>query len=326
MSRRLTMALERYPRHMPFHMGTVQPPEGYDITPLEVAVSDTDRRDGVDRHDRIYPGKEFDIGEFSLASYVMLKARGEPFTATPVFPRRLFSHNHIFVSIDSGIEEPRDLIGKKVGIRSFQTTLTVLVLGDLKLEYGVPWQEIHWVCQHKEPLPWTPPDELSIEYISGGKEVPQMFVDGEIDAFIHPSLPPALLARPDRGRRLFSDPKREAIAYFKKHGYYPMMHVLVFQQSLIDEEPELPLKMIAYWEESKRQALRYYNDPGFSELAFARNEYEAQCETMAPDLWPSGLAANRKNLERFIGRVADQKLIDEPIPVETLFPSSVLNT
>ena len=47
---------------------------------------------------------------------------------------------------------------------------------------------------------------------------------------------------------------------------------------------------------------------------------------MALDLWPSGLEANRKNLEQFIEYVADQKLIDKAIPVESLFHHSVLNT
>ena len=327
MTRRLTMALERYDRHMPFHMGTVPSPDGYEITPLEVAVGDTPgRRDGIDRHGRMYKDQAFDIGEFSLASYIMLIARGEPFTATPIFPRRLFSHNHMFVNIESGIEEPGDLVGKKIAIWSFQTTLCVLAKGDLKLIYDVPWDEIHWIRQHNEELPWTPPEGLSIEDVPAGKDVPQMLVDGEIDAFFHPLPSPEVLARTDRVRRLFTDPKREATRYFGKYGFYPIMHLLVFHQSLIDAEPELPLKMIAYWEEAKRQATLYYQDPGFSELAFARNEFETQRDILAPDLWLSGLAANRRNLEQFIEYVADQKLIDEPIPVESLFHHSVLNT
>ena len=326
-TRRLTMALERYDRHMPFHMGTVPQPEGYEITPLEVAVGDTlGRRDGIDRHGRMYNDLEFDIGEFSLASYIMLKARGEPFTATPIFPRRLFSQNHMFVNVDSGIEEPRDLVGKKVGIWSFQTTLCVLAKGDLKLAYDVPWEKIHWIRQHNEELPWTPPDGLSIQDVPKGKDVPQMLVDGEIDAFFHPLPPPAVLARTDRVQRLFTDPKREATSHFHENGFFPIMHLLVFHQSLIDAEPELPLKLISYWEEAKRQATLYYQDPGFSELVFARNEFEAQGEIMALDLWPSGLEANRKNLEQFIEYVADQKLIDKAIPVESLFHHSVLNT
>ena len=48
--------------------------------------------------------------------------------------------------------------------------------------------------------------------------------------------------------------------------------------------------------------------------------------TWAPDLFPNGLKANRANLEQFIEYVADQRLIDAPIPVESLFDDSVLDT
>ena len=61
-------------------------------------------------------------------------------------------------------------------------------------------------------------------------------------------------------------------------------------------------------------------------LVFARNEFEWQRDNMGADLFPSGLAANRANLENFIGHVADQGLIDQPLPVESLFHESVLDT
>ena len=84
--------------------------------------------------------------------------------------------------------------------------------------------------------------------------------------------------------------------------------------------------MIDCWEDAKRKATEFYEDPGFSFLVFARNEFEWQRDTMGADLFPSGLAANRVNLQNFIGYVADQGLIDAPLPVESLFHESVLDT
>ena len=63
-----------------------------------------------------------------------------------------------------------------------------------------------------------------------------------------------------------------------------------------------------------------------SRVLFSRNELDAQRAALRSDPWVSGLSANRANLERFIEYVADQKLIDEPIPVESLFHESVLDT
>ena len=128
-------------------------------------------------------------------------------TATPVFPRRLFSQSCMFVNTDSGIEVPSDLAGKRVGINSFQTTLCVLAKGDLKFEYGVPWDAIHWFVQREEELPWESAEGISIETLSKGKDAAQMLVDGELDAYFHPSPPPVVYDRTDRVRRLFPDAK-----------------------------------------------------------------------------------------------------------------------
>ena len=85
---------------------------------------------------------EFDICEMSVSSYLTAKSRGAPYTAIPVFLRRLFSQNQMFVSSAAKIKEPQDLIGRNVCCRSFQTTVSVLAEGDLAFEYGVPWQEM----------------------------------------------------------------------------------------------------------------------------------------------------------------------------------------
>jgi 4,5-dihydroxyphthalate decarboxylase len=80
------------------------------------------------------------------------------------------------------------------------------------------------------------------------------------------------------------------------------------------------------WEQAKQQTQRYYEDPGYSLLLFARNELEAQRDILHADPWPSGLGANRANLERFIKYVADQKLINQSLTVEQLFHESMLQS
>src|SRR3990170_3141856 len=111
---KLTMALSHYARHIPFFDGTVVPKD-VDLTVLEVGQS-YPLKHGVDRHERMLQKSEFDICELSLSSYLMAKSRGMPFTAIPVFPRRLFSQSQMWVHVDSGIGSPKDLIGRKVGL------------------------------------------------------------------------------------------------------------------------------------------------------------------------------------------------------------------
>ena len=323
---KLTIALERLDRHVPFFMDAVSLPEGVELRALEVGLGDAVHRDGTDRHGRMFRDREFDICEQSLSSYIISKSRGGAFTAAPVFPRRLFSQNCVFVNVDAGIAEPKDLIGKKVGVVSFQTTLSVLAKGDLKFDYGVPWEGIDWFVQFDEELSWEAGAGVSVQKVPTGKRVGDMLAEGELDAMFHPLPPASAVGRSDRVRRLFSDPRAEATRYFRKHGYCPIMHLMVFPDDLVAREPWLPQAMIDMWEQAKAKTEAFYDDPSYSLLLFGRNELEAQRATFGADPWPSGLAANRANLARFIDYVADQGLIDEAVPVDSLFHDSVLDT
>jgi hypothetical protein len=120
---KLTMALSHYDRHFPFFDGSVSI-DGVDLNALLVGQSEP-LKHGVDRHERMLQKGEFDVCELSLSSYLMARSRGMPFTAIPVFPRRLFSMSQMWVRADAGINRPGDLIGRKVGLSTFQTTLSV---------------------------------------------------------------------------------------------------------------------------------------------------------------------------------------------------------
>ena len=47
-----------------------------------------------ERHWRLIRHQEFDVCEFSMASYMLLRDRGElPYVAVPAFPHRRFRHS-----------------------------------------------------------------------------------------------------------------------------------------------------------------------------------------------------------------------------------------
>ncbi len=328
MSAELTIALERYDRHVPFFMDMVATPPDADFTlrSLEVGMAPP-RRDGIDRHARFMKGEEFDICEMSVSSYLTAKSRGAPYSAVPVFPRRLFSQNHMFVSTRAQVDKPTDLIGKKVCCRSFQTTMSVLVKGDLAFEYGVPWRELDWHTMSPELIDWPGREAANLTLIDE-PSAPDRLIAGELAMMIHPHPPPKILnaMRDGSVRRLFPDTRQECARYYRKYGDYPIMHVMAFKQALADRHPMLPQALMTMWEDSKHQASEFYDDPGYAELAFARNEFEQQETLFGGDIWPSGLKANRASVERFMKYLTDQTLIDAPYEVEDLFHRSVLES
>jgi 4,5-dihydroxyphthalate decarboxylase len=74
----------------------------------------------------------FDAGEFSFANYLVLRARGQPVCGIPAFPNRKFRHSYIFCHTAAGIREPKDLEGKRVGLRGWAATASFWVRGILQ--------------------------------------------------------------------------------------------------------------------------------------------------------------------------------------------------
>jgi 4,5-dihydroxyphthalate decarboxylase len=320
----LSIGIERYDRHFPFFDGTVKPPPGIDLKVLQVGQSVT-LRDGTDRHERMLKG-DFDIAEFSMSTYLMAKGRGMPIAGIPVFPRRLFSQSQMWVHPDSNLWHPRDLIGKKVALSSFQTTLSLLAKGDMKFYYDVPWEDIHWLLTTNEKVKFNTKPGVKLEFIGNRKDLGVMLEKREIDAFFLPHPPHSVVSGETAARRLFKDCRAEEAAYFKKVGSFPIMHVVAIRQELLDREPWVAKAVMALFDQAKEIAEGYYEDPNWSRLAWGRHAFEEERKLFAPDPWQNGFARNKANLERFIKYSHDQGLIEKSYPAETLFAPETLDT
>jgi 4,5-dihydroxyphthalate decarboxylase len=321
---KLTMALSHYDRHIPFFDGSVQV-EGVDLQILEVGQSEP-LRDGKDRHERMLQKNEFDICELSLSSYLMAKSRGMPFTAIPVFPRRLFSLSQMWVNTSAGIESPQDLIGKRVGLSTFQTTLSVLAKGDLQSEYNVPWRKMEWIVSKEEAISFKPQEGVHIELVASGKKIGVMLEQGEISALMVPHPPQQALKGSPKIRRLFADPKQEEIKYFQKNGYYPIMHVVAFKDEALAKNPGLAQNVMAAFDRAKEACMAYYDDPNWSRFVWGRHLFEEEKTAFGDDPWPHGVKRNRANLQRFMEYSLDQGLMEKKLTVEDLFASGTLNS
>lgn len=320
----LTLALSHYDRHLPFFDGSVAV-EGVDLQVLEVGQSNP-LKHGQDRHERMLQKREFDICELSLSSYLIAKSRAMPLTAIPVFPRRLFSLSQMWVNTDAGIHSPEDLVGKKVGLSTFQTTLSVLAKGDLQTEYGVPWRKLDWYIAKDEAVPIKPMEGVNMKLLSPGQRIGALLEKGEIDALMMPHPPKEALRGSGNIRRLFADPKAEEIKYYRKNGYYPIMHVVAFKDEVLARDPWLATNVMAAFDKAKQACIEYYDDPNWSRFVWGRHLFEEERRAFGDDPWPHGVKKNRANLERFIGYSLDQGLMEKKLAVEELFAKNALDS
>ncbi len=287
--------------------------DGIDLTIL------TDM-DSASRHWRMIRGKEFDVAELSMSSYLMAADREQPFTAIPVFLHRRFRHGFVFINASAGIEKPTDLIGKRVGVKTFQATAILWLRGMLEHEYGAPHREINWIAELDEDVEFEHPPGLSLEKAPGGKEVEWMLADGELDAVLHPDLIDPIMQGDKRVRRLFDDYQAEEQAYYQRTGIFPIMHVTAIKKEIVDANPWVPMSLMKAFEASKKAAYARMENPRIVPLAWFRHYLDTERELLGPDPWEYGLGeANRHNLETAIGYSHDCGLISRRLAPDDIF-------
>ncbi len=311
----LTLAAGDYESIRALKEGTVKP-DGIELTVLTEMNSEV-------RHWRMLRNREFDIAELSMSNYLMARYTGLPFTAIPVFLHRRFRHGFIFLHAGKGITRPKELIGKKVGLRNFQATANLWIRGILEHEHGVPHKSIEWLKQGDEEVDWTPPADLRLQRVAPGKNVEKMLAEGELDALIHPELIQPILDRDKRVTRLFPNYRDLEMDYFRRTGIFPIMHTTAIKQEIVDKYPWVPINLMQAFEASKQAAYKRMENPRIVPLAWFRCFLEEQEELLGADPWPYGLTeANRKNLETLMQYSQEQGLLGRKMALEELFAAT----
>jgi len=255
--------------------------------------------------------QEFDVSEMSFSIYIALRDQGKAhYTAIPVFLSRAFRHSAIFVRTDRGIASPADLKGKRVGTPEYFTTMLVWMRGLLSDEYGIKPSDLRWrlggLEQPAREAAAPPPlagegreGAVEIEAIPAGKTLTGLLADGEIDA-VFSARPPSCFPRGAANvARLFPDYRAAEQAYYRKTGIYPLMHAVGIRNSLLEQHPWMATKLFNAFARAKEIAIADFEKlSAFAlTLPWIEAEYRATQAVLGRDIWPYGIAANRKAVD-----------------------------
>jgi hypothetical protein len=127
----------------PIMNGAVKP-EGIEIIPTYSHPSETFWRQ--------LKFQEFHIAEMSMSSYLIARSGGADMIALPVFPSRRFFHAEQSYHVDSGIKEPGDITGKRIGVGEYQQTAALWTRGVLEHDFAVSQYKVHWYMERTEEL------------------------------------------------------------------------------------------------------------------------------------------------------------------------------
>jgi 4,5-dihydroxyphthalate decarboxylase len=315
---KLTLACDRYDYLQPLREGIVQA-EGIDLNLLTV-------ESGI-RHQRMYHYGEYDACEFSMSSYLVARAKNiDWFHAIPFFTRRMFGHKFCFIRQGSDITKPSALRGRRIGIRSYENTLALMVKGMLMQTYDVPVDAVTWVCVNPELVDCLLPPNIKIERVTGGKKLEDLLLLGEVDAEVEPDLPRGWLKGDNRVRRLFPDFAAEEKSYYQKTRIFPIMHPIIIKKDVLDRDPWVAMSLLEAFKETRRLYNEFMEQPHRLSFAFARSYLEEERAFFNGDPFPQGLRENRYNVEAMMRFAAEQGMLARPLTVEELFTENTRET
>ncbi len=264
----------------------------------------------------------FDVGEQALAHYIIARGQGVPVTAIPVFPSRFFPHFGVSVSRTSGIESPRDLVGKRVAVPDWGFNPAVWMRSILIHQYEVPIDQIQWVFNAEKPcfgrLDYPHSRCFQIRSVTVPDTAPghgfmALLDKGELDAVML-----AEVGEPagNTTKKLFDDPYREAREYVDLTGIMPLNTVITLKRETVDRYQELPERLMRAW----HAALGLYH----AEMVQEKDAHHMGLRRQAlldMNVFPplNGLSANRENIRLMIHYCYEQGLIRRLFEPEDLF-------
>jgi 4,5-dihydroxyphthalate decarboxylase len=237
----------------------------------------------------------YDASEMALTTYFQARQHNKGLRLLPAAMLARFQHNAMLYNSARGTLTPRDLAGKerklRIGVRSWNQTTGAWLRGILQNDYGVDFSRVQWftfedghVAEAKDPP----------NVIRAGKDMTQMLLDGELDAAIYGA------AMPDdkRLKTVVADPEGDARAWYAKHKFMPVNHMVVVTDELLGEQPDAVAEL-------------------YRMLEAARAKPPPRVDGI--DAAPFGKDKNRAGLELLMSYAVQQGLIAQAIPIEELY-------
>lgn len=268
---------------------------------------------------------QVDGGEMSISAFIQAKAQGAPLVAVPIFLKRGLVQRSLLCADDSPLVSPEQLVDKRVGLVSYSSSMAVWMRGILEDEYELSPASVRWFTL-SSPTPRSQVLKIPEGFSAAGIQARE-----ELDGYAHDldrreSFLLSLLEREALDAvisfqaRLTSSkvrpllPGEESLwSHYRKKGVYPINHLFVIRQDLLDEYPALAGTLLSTFREARGLWTDYLPQDNRAAI-----EGEMQRLGWDPFGYRLGEVENR-SLETFIDYLHREQVIAHKPAVDEIF-------
>lgn len=312
----LKMAIAEHPHTSAIRDGSIE------IEGVEAEIVTVKPQIGAFR--RMVRDVEFDVCELAPTTYIIARAHGAPFVALPIFVVRRFHHSGMLVRPELGIRTPKDLEGKRVGVRAYSVTTGVWIRQVFIDEYGLDNSKVTWVVDDEEHVTQLKLPS-NVIHAPEGTSLAEMIAKGELDAGVEAAAGIGRTGAPTGGWQeveanypdLMPNAEAAEAEYFARTGVYPMHGTIVVKDQILAEHPWVARSLNDAFTRAKEEWLARLNS-GEATGAGA-DKYRALQKIVGPDPLPYGIEANRPTIEALEKTAFEQGLTPRRMSMDELF-------
>ncbi|WP_216351843.1 ABC transporter substrate-binding protein [Brevundimonas sp. LM2] len=312
----MTLAIAEHPHTSAIRSGEI-PIEGVEAEILTIKPQ-------IGAFRRMVRDVEFDVCEIAPTTYIIARAYGAPFVALPIFVVRRFHHSGLLVRPDAGIKTPKDLEGKKVGVRAYSVTTGVWLRQALMDDCGLDASKVTWVVDDEEHVTQL---QLpgNVIHAPEGSSLAEMMASGELSAGVAGAAGIGRTGNPTSGWQeveadypdLLPNAAELEADYYRRTGVYPMHGTIVVKDSVLAEHPWVAKSLYDAFDRAKNEWLERVRVNGPQDKTELK--YVKLMDIVGPDPLPYGVEENRATIEALEQTAFAQGLTPRRMTMDELF-------
>ncbi|HZL30667.1 MAG TPA: hypothetical protein VFC54_06355 [Pseudolabrys sp.] len=281
----LRIAIGDYPHTLPLKRGDITS-SSLKLDFVEVKPMHTAFKPMVREH-------AYDASEMALVTYLQAKEHNKGLRLLPAAMLARFQHGTVLYNSARGTLTPKDLAGKRIGVRSYSQTTAGWIRGIIANDYDVDLSRVQWVTFEDGHVAEAK-DPSGVIRAEKGKDITKMLLDGELDAAIYG----AAMPEDARLKSVIPNPDAAAKAWYAKHHLVPVNHMVVVTDEIAKAKPDAVAELYRMLEAGRAAA---------------------GSQKGGIDTTPFGKEANRPCLELLISYCLQQSLIGRQLSVDEVW-------